>query len=97
MILTFSNWKKLKEVLTLAFKGAVTFILLGLTLAAIGGWWMLLDQGLVQEVESKYWIDNDYLDIMRMEWHGLSLILFVVGVVLAIIGAAGTGSREAVE
>lgn len=70
----------------MAFKAVSTLILFGLSIAAIGDWWMLFDQGLIQEIEADYWIDNDFLDIMRIEWHGIPIIMFVTGIIVAIIG-----------
>ena len=78
----------------MAFRGISTLVLIGITMAGIGGWWMLFDQGIVQEIEAKYWIANDYLDVMRIEWHGLPIILFVVGIILAIVGATSSRKEE---
>ena len=73
----------------MAFKAVSTLVLFGLSMMAIGGWWMLFDQGIVQEIEQDYWISNDYLDIMKMEWHGIPVIMFVTGIIVAIVGVIG--------
>ena len=77
----------------MAFKVVATFVVFGLSIAAIGGWWMLFDQGIVQEIEVDYWVSNDYLDIMRIVWHGLPAILFVLGIIVAV-AAVISSKRE---
>ena len=74
----------------MVFKAVSTLILFGLSIAAIGGMWMLMEQGIVSEVIDDYWIANDYLDVIRIEWQGLPVILFVVGIITAIIGVVAS-------
>lgn len=74
----------------MAFKAAKTLILLGLTLLAVGGFWMLFEQGVITDITADYWVDNVYLDVMQIEWNAIPLIVFFLGLFLAVIGAMGS-------
>ena len=75
--------------------------LFGLTLIAVGGIWMVFNEGFLISLISKFWLTNSssptywHMELMLRGWHVTPIIVFVVGIVALIVsGMSSTDISE---
>jgi len=81
-----------------ASRSISALMLFGLTLIVAGALWRLFDEGVVDVVKEKYWIDGTaFLELMQIGNNVVPTVIMIVGVIcLVLAGMSAYGGRRRV-
>lgn len=69
------------------FKVVGSLIAIGFSFIAIGAFWMLINEGIVEPVITDYWVSSEYMETMNWIWDIAPIALFVAGLFIIVLGA----------